>query len=109
MVVVVLWFVESILRAKWHFCCPSIGVNAFVSSIDYACVCSGNSQYHYYGIRIKSMSPLNQVGCDGLLMSRQHVFSQAKRYGVSLALSGEPLIDGCQCQFLPRDAMHPRY
>ena len=41
---------------------------------------SGNSQYHYYGIRIKSMSPLNQVGCDGLLMSRQHVFSQAKRY-----------------------------
>jgi len=41
---------------------------------------SGNSQYHYYGIRIKSMSPLNQVGCDGLMLSRQHVFSQAKRY-----------------------------
>jgi len=62
----------------------------------YVSVCgcfSGNSQYHYYGIRIKSMSPLNQVGCDGLLMSRQHVFSQAKRYVIySIASDQMPIV-----------------
>jgi len=56
-------------------------------------VFSGNSQYHYYGIRIKSMSPLNQVGCDGLLLSRQHVFSQAKRYLIYSAIINDLVLE----------------
>lgn len=40
----------------------------------------GNSQYHYYGIRIKSMSPLNQLTNDQLAASRQHSLNQVKRF-----------------------------
>lgn len=40
----------------------------------------GNSQYHYYGIRIKSMSVLNQLTNDQLGASRPHSISQVKRF-----------------------------
>jgi hypothetical protein len=50
-------------------------------------VCRGNSQYHYYGIRIKTLSPLNQISNDGLMTSRQHAFNQAKRYFVLVCIS----------------------
>lgn len=44
----------------------------------------GNSKYHYYGIRIKSTSPLNQYqdDCGHTAMRQQPINSANKRYSV---------------------------
>jgi len=44
------------------------------------CICfRGNSKYHYYGIRIKATSPLNQFTDDQTMALRQTPVNQGKR------------------------------
>ena len=39
----------------------------------------GNSKYHYYGIRIKASSPLNQFTDDQTMAMRQQPMYQGKK------------------------------
>lgn len=39
----------------------------------------GNSKYHYYGIRVKASSPLNQIPEDHAIPSRSHAINPPKR------------------------------
>lgn len=43
----------------------------------------GNSQYHYYGIRIKSTSRLSQLANDQFMFSRQNSMNSVKRFKAS--------------------------
>ena len=44
------------------------------------CVCRGNSKYHYYGIRVKPGSSLNQLSEDGSSSAVRQQPSSQKRY-----------------------------
>ncbi|XP_066992717.1 DNA-binding protein RFX2 isoform X2 [Anabrus simplex] len=53
----------------------------------------GNSKYHYYGIRVKPTSPLNQLSDDGTSMAVRQQPSSQKRYKF-LSGSGQKGMDG---------------
>ncbi|ELT97878.1 hypothetical protein CAPTEDRAFT_168129 [Capitella teleta] len=54
----------------------------------------GNSKYHYYGIRIKATSPLNQYTDDQTMALRQASVNQAKSRFKSIGHSGNGEGDG---------------
>lgn len=60
---------------------PQVFVFYVIHACNFVCVCvRGNSKYHYYGIRVKPDSPLNQLQDDTQYMAmRQQPIHQKQR------------------------------